>query len=149
MDEEGKRSYLHFHIAGYDLDGVGRVYAVEDLSGKKQPNELSTTIPWFSLLGDPTVAYRILWGVDIKLDPDAIEQYVKQSLNPYYPFYWYAVPDAVAFSEFLIEATHKVQVFSNGRASDQSGVVNVGGPIDTATLNASGVHWVRRKNIQP
>jgi hypothetical protein len=135
-----------FLVAGYDSDGLGRIYDV--LIPQANSSELFNTATrgWIPR-GVSEAAYRLVAGLDWELAERtgiSVEQSMVTKLESlrYKVLYPATQQDAVDFATFLVRTTIDMQRFSDGTLAEPIGIPACGGPIRVISVTRSGTEWV-------
>lgn len=136
-------------VAGYDDDGVGRVFearvwprhlAVEDLG-------LTTTKPSSTWRGQTAAIRRLINGADanelkgvgIAVTDDMRKRIETMAYDLIQPT---TVQDAIDLAHFVVETTVQMQRFSDGTYASPKQIPGCGGPTQCLAVTLSGTVWI-------
>jgi hypothetical protein len=145
----GKGQALGFIVAGIDGNGAGRLYECL-IPGPLIYEHHRTDLCGAIWRGDTGVVVRLIKGRDLDFDPTqlpALQGAVLQSLEYSIGFPSFTLQDAIDFVVFLIKATAEMMRFSDGTFSSPGSFPSVGGPIDIAVVQPTGITWVQKKTL--
>lgn len=137
---------LGFLVAGYDTDGIGRIFEVT-LPPRTIDQRVDTAGGGFVVRGQGDVVNRMIFGFDwdladeMKMTVDvAVEANLKKMrYRIQYPI---ALQDAIDFATFVTRTTIDMQRFSRGTEPDPLAIPGCGGPIRLIAVTRHGNEWV-------
>lgn len=148
---------LHFHVSGFDSQGVGRVFRVR--LPEAEVTEVMTTEPeqcGAATLGQVDVFTRLMRGIDPRidlsfLDETSLKKMVEavEGISYRTTFPLMTLQDAVDYAIFVMRMTIEMQRFSDGVNAAPGEISGTGGPLDVLVISRSmGRQWVHRKTLR-
>ncbi len=144
FDEE-QGSPLGFLVAGYNGDGVGRLYEV--LVPGDVTEHVTTQTLGAVTRGQYDIVDRVIYGVDWnrlaaeeERLPDGMEERLRQL--QFHLILPSTLQDAIDFAMFIIRTTIDMQRFSDGTFGMTGSFPTCGGPIRVLSVTRRGVEWV-------
>ena len=137
---------LGFLVAGYNGDGVGRLYEV--LVPTREVTEHVTTQTLGAITrGQYDIVDRVIYGVDwnrLAADGQSVSGELEARLgtlqfNLILPA---TLQDAIDFAMFIIRTTIDMQRFSDGTVGKPGSFPTCGGPIRVLSVTRRGVEWI-------
>jgi len=148
---------VHFIVAGYDEDGIGRAYLTSVPDGPSiERNTENGGVLW---IGQTEIIVRILKGFGLEIySLDFVKdaqnknnKEVEEQLNKLeYIINWgtMTLQDAVDFNVLMTKLTESIQRFSDGTVMNPGGITGVGGHINVAIITPQeGFHWINKKEV--
>jgi hypothetical protein len=135
---------LGFLVAGYNGDGVGRLYEVL-VPTREVTEHVSTQTLGGITRGQYDIVDRVIYGVDWhRLLVDGISEEVQERLGQlrFHLILPSTLQDAIDFAMFIIRTTIDMQRFSDGTLGNAGSFPTCGGPIRVLSVTRGGVEWI-------
>lgn len=147
---------LGFHVAGYDKNGIGKVYDVQ-VPGRDGAaialTDIGTTNIGVIFEGQTGAIRRLLGGVDsdaleaqgVEVSAELGEALSKLEYRLLFP---HTLQDAIDCASFLIKTTIGMQRFSDGIMANPGSIPACGGAIQVLAITRKRSEWISRLELE-
>jgi len=160
VGREPPTGVLGFVVAGYDEDGVGRIYDVllptpENAADPVVPHQdLSTRQPGHMFRGQVQHARRLFEGYDVdalarsdvQLGDAVTHELERLRYRMNAPL---SLQEAVDLAVFVVRLTIDMDRLSDGTFAEPEGVPVCGGAMQVLLINAKGSSWILQPRLRP